>query len=308
MKKLKRHSFVHLTKGQRSAQKLANLCSFSHFDWKSIKSAPKKTVSKLFWTVVYVSGSILTLLTCKDLYNQWLQQPLSSITVAGMRNKTITLPDVTICLPITTYDSENLIYTLEKESYSYGMQFYTDALNSLFKNKSTWQEFQKFQWPASVVLLSQNFMSIIYEVETMSGYEENPISYSQNATDSASQIIWRVLVPKLIEWKVTIGQFKIVFGQKFLEFYPINVALVTKALSGNQTKQLRNLELVSVSQVEVCYKLKFVDIQLESSDSVEIKISDINLADGEKFFLQRFPFGVSEAFYYAFCGNYAELG
>ena len=399
-----------LKKGQRSARRLAGVLSFAKFDYKSLKK-PKNLIRILFWAVIYIFGSILTLLSCIDLYRQWQQNPISS-SVANINNKTITSPDPTICLPFYNYqalinylmtgdsnktefcwealnafpswqemqntqwqdliqnltsgaldqtefyldalhlfstwqkmqntewqrliinllgeelyvDAQNFFSTFQKRQnrtwqalinhmmtgdlnqtvfYADAMnsfsswqkkqntawqalinnltsgeanqtEFYVDALNSFL----SWQEMKNSAWPAAIIVLTQAYMNILYEIEGMRGYEDNLFNYTQNTNDSTYQVMWRVLVPKLSEWKVTIGQFKNVFGRKFLEFYSMTVTLYSTVLGGNQTRLLNNQEMVYASQQKVCYKLNFEGVQLDLSSRITININNANMTGG----------------------------
>jgi hypothetical protein len=181
-------------------------------------------------------------------------------------------PNMTICLPF--FQPQQLM------DYLYGTRhqakLITNALNSSFEKTASWQEFQTDPWSATVIVFSQAYMSTIYATEAMRGYEENPLNYIYDKDDITSQVISNVLVKKLLQWNVTLGQFKNVFGQKFLDFYPTTMTL----LRSNQTKLLTNQELVLVTEEQVCYKFVDGSVQLELNDKITVEINNINTAGG----------------------------
>jgi hypothetical protein len=216
-----------LRKSQRSVQKISEIFSAINFHAISLQNAPG-LILRLFWVVVYFAGTVMTLLTCIDLYKQSKNNPVAS-SVVTMHNKTIMLPDSTICVPFS--NAEAWMEYLRSDRNE--LDFYTDQLNLFFNDTETWHGMQEQQWPIEVIYLTQNYLSLIFNMENMRGYGSNLLN---NTTNAKLQVIRDIFVPQMIIWNVKLGQLKEVFGKKFLDWVPITTTYNSGAYSVNLTE------------------------------------------------------------------------
>ena len=251
------------TKGQRRAHKISEIFTAINFHAISLQNVPG-LILRLFWVVVYFAGTVMTLLTCIDLYTKSRENPLAS-SVVTMHNGTIILPDSTICVPFTNAEAWMDFLRGGKNE----LDFYTDELNLFFNETETWHGMQEQQWPIQVIYLTQNYLSLIFYTENMRGYGSNLLNNTFSATDAKLQVISEVFVPQMIAWKVKLGELKEDFGKKFLDWVPITVTYNSKAHSVNLTK----LMIIFASKQEVCYKLSFNEVQMKRNDNITIAVN-----------------------------------
>jgi hypothetical protein len=268
---------IQRTKGEKNVQRIAELFT-RHFNSRL------DLIKKLFWVVVYLSGCILVALTCNDLYQTYQHYPVS-VSNANIHSDTITLPDATICLPYF-HAEDRIEHELDTEPLKssgvdceiYRRDYYVNNTLTFFDSRNnTWEDILGVPWPSWVLYPAQYMLSIIYETETLHGCDKNPwkdLDNATNQTDNVLPAIETVLKPKLVEWNITIGEFRDIFAQKFREFYLMNVTFT----SNNGTDDVTDLseELVFVNKYQVCYKLNLKNVEFTPESSLKIEIKTMN--------------------------------
>jgi hypothetical protein len=257
------------TKGQRNLSKITDIYVVSQYVLNGGK-AFRRLIAKSFWALAYLSGTVLTILTCVDLYNQYENYPFSS-SVTNVHNSTIQPPDLSVCVPfdhnyIVKRMDVYLNYTPTHYRFN-SADFFENAIDAMFFEIFDWQAMHDVLFVGDITYLavSQTYLSIIFATEALRGFGGNPLSELDIEDNDEMQAIRDHFLPQLIEWNITIGQVKQPFSDKFLHYYPIMV-------NGSHDAAPAVQEFIFVSQQLVCYKLNFDGIQLELNDNIELVI------------------------------------
>ena len=126
-----------------------------------------KIIKKLFWVIAYLAGFVISVMTCVYIYVQFENYPVS-LSVYNVRNDTIILPDITICLPNFHAEQVGNFWMMQHdytnascmgndcdafgEALSYELQWNYTYL---------WYEIKETEWSFPMLYFTQRYLGMV---------------------------------------------------------------------------------------------------------------------------------------------------
>jgi hypothetical protein len=220
---------------------------------RSLKIGPKeRTILEIskwllkhaFWAVIYLICTLLTIKECLNIYHSYISSSTSTI-ISMSDGEGVEMPNITICIPVNLTvmfpRSQNESNTPYSDAISHFLASHIVDGRFQFQpynyNLTTtlWIDLggsQHIHWlvnmPPDFLSITRNsfvsletlyvlqkYLAILYEAENLRESEENPFINLRNNTDDESTALWKILVPKITEQKISIDQIKAVFDEFF---------------------------------------------------------------------------------------------
>jgi hypothetical protein len=198
----------HLENFLETLQKLRFQISFN-----GIKLILKWLLINFVLILYYFVGCYFTFTSLVDTFRQYGENPtVFQVDSNYSAQEELNAANITFCFPKSSFklseESESETET-KKTSFS-------NEINIFFNKSIIDGKFQNYSsriWPNEVYLLIWEYLSIIYESEN-GRYSCEKLKIEKNVNDDARMALKNILVPKIIEFNITIDQLKAVFDGK----------------------------------------------------------------------------------------------